>query len=105
MKHLYDTLGGYRFNQIICWEVGDLYIQEYVHGNHPEEMIWAVWRATGDRAKVDRLLDLPAEPYKAHRMAMEKEPANVPLSKDEKTGKYNFEVNGSPIYLWMKKSQ
>ena len=101
MKHLYDALGDYRFSRVVHRETGNLHVQEYVHGERPEDVVWVLWRATDDRKKVDRTVQLPADPGKAERMAVTAAgPAEVPLVKDE-AGGHKFELNGSPIYVWM----
>jgi hypothetical protein len=55
VAHLLKTLGDYRFHRVIEEKPENVYVYEYVHGDDPNQRIWAVWSptATGKPGKVD----------------------------------------------------
>lgn len=99
MRHLYQTLGNYRFTQAVTQEPGKLYVYQYVSGADPKDAIYVAWSPTDTYKRTDELIDLPAKPTSAERMPMsDDKPLPIPLD-GYKDGKLKLAVDGSPVYI------
>jgi hypothetical protein len=69
VAHLMSTLGEYQFERVVRKSANNVYIYEFVHGDDPDELIWAVWSptATGRNVAMD-ISDLPGTPVLAELM-------------------------------------
>lgn len=102
MKHLYETLGEYRFSKAVTRQDGELFVFEYVRGNDEKDRIWVVWSPTGEANKpegkgreVEKKLELPGTVVKAERMPMADGPA-------EAVDVAALKIGESPVYIWLK---
>lgn len=102
MKHLFETLGDYRFSRIVREDVGDLYVYEFAKASDPRDVIWAAWVPTDTEIKKDVKLTLPAVPSRAERMPMSARPMEPTPIKIGADGQAQFEANGSPLYIHMR---
>jgi len=92
LKHMYETLGNYRFNKVIKKSVGDFYAYEFVSDKDSNDCIWVLWSPTGTQREVTRQIKFPGKVIKAERMPMAKGPA-------EKLNVENLKVTESPAYV------
>ena len=100
VKHLYETLGDYRFKRVVVKQVGDLYVDEYQHGQRADRMIWVAWSPTGsDREKVVRFHNLPGKLVGAERMPLAAGPAGKVVPVRHGTDDFELKVTESPVYL------
>ncbi len=112
VKQLYETLGECRFRRVVQHLPGELAVQEYARGDHPQQLIWVVWSPTGARthekdrytprqAKVT-LKGLPALPERVIAMATTAAPpAEVVWEKAGKNA-ISLTVTESPAYLILR---
>jgi len=104
LKHLYETLGSFRFARIATQEQDRLYIYEFTHGTESDRLIWVVWSPTGDgREQRMTLPALPAPLEKIERMPVnELASPNVPF-QTLSTGSLSLTINESPVYILMSR--
>lgn len=100
MRHLYHTLGEYRFNDVL--QVGEGFrVHEYLRGDG-KGMIYVVWRPSDDAKAEPRTIDLATRPKRAERMPLKDgKPEAVDVSKYV-NGKLTIPVGGDPVYLFVE---
>jgi hypothetical protein len=108
LKHLYTTLGKYRFNKIVRQEKDLVYVYEYLHGTDPKSAIWVLWSPTGSNLKktiivsdlVGEIEDITLMPTNEH-----------PLTEtkwdyiDKKKKAIKLEISESPTYILMNRTE
>ncbi len=102
IKHLYDTLGDYRFSRVVTPKSGDLYVYEYKAGNNRDGTIWVAWSPTGDgQSKKVTLKDMPARPKSVELSPMEE--GSAPEVPFESAGfdAIKLEVTETPVFIKM----
>ena len=97
MKHLYGTLGEYRFSKAIRKAAG-VYVYEYVRGDNDKDRIWVIWSPTGSGREEITTIKFPGEVVKAERMPLADGPA-------EQVDVNNLKVTESPVYVWLTVSE
>ncbi|MBI1387972.1 MAG: hypothetical protein GC154_05945 [bacterium] len=100
MRHLYKTLGDYRFNRVVQKDDRGLHIYEYVNGSNGRR-VWAVWNATGDEERETLVTGLPAPPETIERMPLRDGPAPEVEFTLEQDGSVRLPVTQSPAYLFI----
>jgi hypothetical protein len=104
MKHLYETLGEYRFSRIVEQKAGNLYVYEFRHGASADQVVWVAWSPTNSgREQEMTLRGLPAKPAKVQRMPTQDGPAPEVEWKSTAAGEITLKVTESPVYVMMKK--
>jgi serine/threonine-protein kinase ATR len=99
MRHLYQTLGNYRFAKAVTQQPGKLYVYEYLSGSDPKDAVYVAWSPSDTYLRTDLTIDLPAKPTSAQRMPMsDDKPAAVPVD-GYKDGKLKLAIDGSPLYM------
>lgn len=100
MAHLNQTLGDYRFDEVVVERAGDVHVYQYEHGDDPDALIWAIWSPTGEGRQVLMTLDdLPGKPLWADLMPLESGPADKVTFTQLPDGRIQLLVGESPIYL------
>ena len=99
VAHLMKTLGDYRLRRVVEEKPGSIFVYEYIHGDDPERLIWAVWSPTLTGAK--RPVDLKIEGMKllaAERMplAAGDAPVDHPIIRE---GTISVDCTESPLFL------
>jgi hypothetical protein len=103
VKHLYETLGKFRFNRVVREVQDDLYVYEFIHGGNANEVIWAVWSPTGvGREKELTLQGLPSKPFRVEQMSIQQAPAPDVTWTTAGDGGIRLKVTESPVYVMMK---
>lgn len=104
VKHLYETLGEYRFSRVVKKTTDDVYIYEFIHGSNPKLLAWAVWSPTGNgREQQMTIGGLPSKPSKVERMAVQQAPGKEVEWKSSGAKGITLKVGESPVYVMMKK--
>ena len=106
VKHLYETLGEYRFSKIIQQQSESVFIYEYVHGQDETMKIWVVWSPTGSNIKnMATLRELPGNIVQSSIMPVED--SIIEEAKWEQIGSdsIEIEVTETPVYLVFAKKQ
>jgi len=100
IRHLYETLGDYRFQRAIK-STDQLRVVEFTHETHNKPPIWVAWSPTGHSSSVKASLDrLPGKLASAVEMPASKDPARtVPTESGPNGTTLKLEVGESPIYL------
>ena len=102
IKHLYDTLGEYRFNRVVSKAQDDLYVYEFVHGGDKNAMIWVAWSPTGSgREKEMSIKDLPRKPRRIERMPTQEGTAPEVDWKSTGPGAISLKITEAPVYIAM----
>lgn len=102
MKHLYETLGDYRYSRAIEKKAESLYVFEFAHGERPDQLIWVVWSPTGSGVEQDLLLPLPGKVAKAERMPMEENEDTAVELEQADDNSVTVTVTESPLYIWFE---
>ncbi len=102
MRHLYQSLGDYRFQRVVQRGDGQPHVFEFVKGSDAGDVVWAVWSATGDDRTVEVPLTLPGRAVKAQRMPMKDGPAAAVRLAPGATS-VKLSVGESPIYIWIRR--
>ncbi len=104
VKHLYATLGDYRFQRVIRKESGTLYVYEFVKGDDPQTLIWVAWSPTGEnRESQVTLTDLPATPILIEQMPLEEGPSPKIAVENSTARNLTVTISESPIYITLRK--
>ena len=104
VRHLYQTLGDYRFRRVVQEVEGDVYVYEFAHGRDPTKVTWVVWSPTGSgREKEVTLQGLPCSPWRIERMPIDQAPALEVASSPAGDGQIRLKVTESPVYVRMQK--
>jgi hypothetical protein len=99
MRHLYKTLGEYRFSEIIRKDKGELFEYDYVRGSDPKDHVIVAWKPTDSVGGSMDSVELPARPLSAERMPMTDDtPPAIPID-DYAGGRLKVEIDGSPVYI------
>jgi hypothetical protein len=102
MRHLYQSLGDYRFARAIQKTAGQAYVFEYVNGKDPRQVVWVAWSPTRGGREAQAALKLPGKLVKAERMpTAEKQDATVAV-KQGTDGSAAVTLSESPLYLWVQ---
>ncbi len=100
LRHLYETLGDYRFGSVILKLDGDLFIYEYESETDPNDIIWAIWSPTGNGREVEMILDgIVGTPLFADRMPLDDGLAQLVDFDLLGSGRIRLMVGESPTYL------
>lgn len=101
VRHLFASLGDYRFNRKLREEPGGVYAYEYQSSSSPRMRVFAVWLAVGNEQTRKVTLSLPGKVVRAERMPYTDGAAPVvPFSG---VGlKVRLEVSETPTFLFMK---
>ena len=100
VKHLYETLGDYRFERVVTRQEGKIYAFQFRHAKDTNKAIWTIWSPTGsDRTESIPLNRLPGKLIKAEYMPLKKGPAPKTELKQLPNDGIQFELSESPIYL------
>jgi hypothetical protein len=103
IKHLFETLGEYRFSRIVSKAPGDLYVYEFSHGRNTNLLAWVAWSPTGSgREQEMTIRTLPHVPWKVQRMPVEHGPASNAEWKSPGDGDITVKVTESPLYIMLK---
>jgi hypothetical protein len=95
MKHLYESLGDYRFSRAVERSAGEIYIYEFVHGEDENQRVWVAWSPTGDDRTEARQIELPGRFIRGERMPQH----DGPQPSIEPT---MFTLSESPVYFWFE---
>ncbi len=100
VDHLFKTLGDYRFRRVVEEKPGNVFVYEYIHGDDPNRLIWAVWSPTGS-GKAGRI-DLKIEPQMrlmgAERMPLA--PSDAQAERPEvRDGTLSVDFSESPVFI------
>ena len=80
-----------------------LHVVEFVHGNNPNQIIWAAWSPTGDgQVQKHRLNGLPGILHKVDAMALTEEGGERAEGKVLGPDTLSLTVSESPVYLHFK---
>jgi len=102
VKHLYETLGDYRFNRVIREVQDGLYVYEFVHGRSANIVTWVVWSPTGNGREKDLILQgLPCRPCRVERMPVQQAVASEVAWTTPGPGEIGLQVTESPAYIMM----
>lgn len=102
LAHLQRVLGDFRFHRIVTDVPGKLRVQEFEHGENPDQLVWAVWSPTGERVTLRETLSrVPGRLVRAERMPLA---ANEPALPEggavqRSDGSVEADVTESPLYL------
>ena len=103
MRHLYQNLGDYRFSDVIRETPDKAFIYEFVHGDDPNQVVWAAWSPTRGDKTVTLPIKLPGKLIKAERMPTT-DAAVVPEELAQANdGAVKLPLTESPLYLWIQK--
>ncbi len=95
MRHLYQSLGDYRFAREVEKKPGELHIYEYIHGQDPNQRVQVIWSPTGDGQETTITRTFEGQVVKAERMPLTDGPAEqVDVSGE-------ILVTESPLYVWI----
>ncbi len=99
LKHLYATLGDYRFVRAVGEIPGEAYVYEFSRGSgHP---VWVAWSPTGSgRTKPLRLGSLPGRPQRIERMPLAEGAAERIEWRHVGGGTIQFDLTESPAYIF-----
>ncbi len=99
LRHLYQTLGEYRFARIVRRDEGNLFAYDYVRGADANDHVLVVWSPTEDGKSSKQWIDLPVKPVNVERLAMTESPApSIPIGLYQ-DGKLQVAVDGSPVFI------
>jgi len=102
IKHLYETLGDYRWNRIVRKEQGDVYVYEFRHGSEAGRICWVAWSPTGSEREIRVTLpESPGRLVRAERMPLTEHGAEK-VKVTEKEHELELVVSESPVYLMFK---
>jgi hypothetical protein len=98
IKHFYETLGNYRFKQIIEENESGLHIYEFEDGKKPSKKVWVLWSARGELPGTE-INHLPGKPSRAEQMPTTQQQA---AAVDIETGKgfIQLDISETPTYLF-----
>lgn len=103
MKHLYASLGDYRFSRAVEQNPEGAWVFEYVNGKDASDVVVVAWSATGDDRTLDHPLQLTGKLVKAERMpTTENEDTTVKLAPAN-DGRVTAQLTESPLYVWLKR--
>lgn len=98
MRHLYQTLGAYRFKDVTQNAPG-LRVHKYVAGKG-KGSVHVAWRPSDAHEAQPQVIEILARPKRGERMATKDgKPSPVDVSK-YKNGKLTIPVGGDPVYLF-----
>jgi serine/threonine-protein kinase ATR len=107
VSHLQRVLGDYRFQRVVTDQSGSLRIQEYIRGNDPARIAWAIWSPTGNERETEETLrDLPGRLLSDEIMPLA-EPATAgppPPVRENPDRTLTVTVTESPLYLFFEKT-
>jgi hypothetical protein len=102
VKHLYETLGDYRFSRVVRQAADDLCVYEFARDGG--DRVWVAWSPTGSgREQEMTLTGLPQKPSKIERMPVANGPAPAVEWKSTTAGAITLKITESPAYILMKK--
>lgn len=102
VKHLYDTLGDYRFKRVVTDKKGELYVFEYEKEDRPAEVIWVAWSPTGSgRTEIVTLEGLPGRPKAVVRSPMAEGPAPKVQATEVTADTITLEITETPTYIML----
>ncbi|MDP7303260.1 MAG: hypothetical protein QGG09_09175 [Pirellulaceae bacterium] len=102
VKHVYETLGDYRFSRVVSKDAGKVFVYEFAHGSKANRRIWVVWSPTGSgRSQEITLRNLPGAVASVNRMPTTKQPAKA-VKWTGGTNTVSLVVSESPTYLIFK---
>lgn len=105
VKHLYKTLGEYRFNKVIEQKPDSLFIYEYKNENPNGSFIWVMWIPdSGDTKRFVDLHSLPGKIVDAAVMQTGETQVNKVEWKYIDSNTVRIENSESPTYIIFKKS-
>jgi hypothetical protein len=97
VKHIYETLGDFRFQRVVQKKEGELYVYEFAND---DQIIWVLWSPTGNGREAEvTLTDLPGRLLKVEQMPLEDVAAPLPQGKMLHANALEMTVSESPIYL------
>lgn len=103
MRHLYQTLGEYRFSRVVTQEEGRPYVYEFSHGENAKDRVYVAWSPTDNATPArDESVELPAKPTRAVRMPLDEGPAPVVDVSKYVHGKVTIRIDGSPVYFFLQ---
>ena len=102
MRHLYQSLGDYRFARAVQQGNANVYVYEFIHGSTPAKRIWAVWSPTGSDRQTTVDLTLPGRMVKAESMPPANGPAPRAKIKRLPNNNVQLTITESPTYLWIE---
>lgn len=102
VKHLYETLGNYRFSRIVKKTEGQEYIYEFRNGDDRKKIIWTAWRPTAQNKEIDITLAVPGKPEKIEAMSVQKGAASSAPFVYSNSGEVKLKISGSPVYILMR---
>ena len=104
VKHLYETLGGYRMNRVVLKQKDDVYAYEFSHGSNKNLLVWAVWSPTGTgRTAETALRGLPGTLLKIEGMPVSGGVAPVIGYQRIGGDAIQLPITESPVYLTFDK--
>jgi hypothetical protein len=103
VRHLYKTLGDYRFNRVVMNETGKASVFEFLHADDPRKLIWAAWSPTGDG--LSSQVKLPLGDFAVERIESMPTSGGDPdsVQSDRKDNTLVISVDESPAYIHLKK--
>ncbi len=101
MKHLYESLGDYRFARAIT-KSDNAWVYEFSHGQDASKVVWVAWSPTGADRTGKTQARLPGKLVKAEAMPLvDGKPAAVQV--EDEGGNAVIPISESPVYLWIEK--
>ena len=100
VKHLYQTLGNYRFEKVIRQDE-EAYIYQYSRNEQPSNKILAVWSPTGDDKYLEIELKVEGDIIKAEKMPLDNGAAPVVELNNKGSNKYSLDISESPVYIYL----
>lgn len=100
MRHLQQTLGGFRFHRCVTDDPGKLRVHEYIEDGAPHRLAWAVW-VPHDPQQAARvtLENVPGRLLASTRMPLADGPAPDGGARQYVPGQVELDADGSPVYL------
>jgi len=103
VTHLLQTLGDYRFDRVLVKDQDGAYAYKFKHRSRSGDSIVAVWMGTRHGEKTEVTLPaLGGKVVRAERMPLTPKLAETVPFRTTADGKVTVEVDGSPVYLWIK---
>jgi hypothetical protein len=104
VKHLYETLGDYRFQRVVKKTGGALCVYEFVSGSDPDSFVWVAWSPTNENRETEvTLTDLPAPVLSLESMPLAKGRAPQVLYTKTSPNAIKLQVTESPVYIRLRK--
>jgi hypothetical protein len=102
MKHLYQSLGDYRFHKAIEAKPEGAFVYEYVHGADPKKSVLVAWSATGEDKELAKKLKLNGKLVRAERMPTTEATVTETFTPSP-AGEVEVTLSESPLYLWIER--